>query len=99
MYTYLGSDLPDTVESGFSQNNVFEANLIEGGPQSIKIKEADGTKIVGNTFIDATRIEWNMSTANVVTSNVGLDEVVEVTLTDSCFDETDVVSLSEVGCS
>ncbi|CAN0426203.1 unnamed protein product, partial [Ectocarpus sp. 12 AP-2014] len=49
-YSYLGSDEPDVLSSGRSQNNVFSQNSFSGAEETIKIKEADGTQFLDNTF-------------------------------------------------
>lgn len=94
LYTYLGSDGPDVVDTGRPQNNVFDSNTILGGPQAIKLKEADGTKITNNYFEEPTKIEFNLTTGTYFTGNTGLEDA-EVKATDSCFAESDVEELSE----
>lgn len=94
LYTYLGSDGPDVVDTGRPHNNVFEANTILGGPQAIKLKEADGTKIIKNFFEDPGKIEFNLTTETYFTGNMGLEDV-EIKATDACFAESDVKELSD----
>lgn len=94
LYTYLGSDGPDVVDIGRPQNNMFESNTIIGGPQAIKLKEADGTKIINNVFEEPEKIEFNLTTDTYFTGNMGLDDV-EIKVTDSCFTESDVEELSD----
>lgn len=94
LYTYLGSDGPDVADTGRPQNNVFDSNTIIGGPQAIKLKEADGTVITNNVFEGPEKIEFNLTTENTFTGNFGL-EGVEAKATDSCFAESDVEELSD----
>lgn len=86
LYTYEGSDDPDVVDSGRAQNNIFDGNTVVGGPQSIKMKESDGTQIINNEFVDAVLVEWDDTTDNLVADNTGLDDV-ELDLSDACFAE------------
>eukprot|EP00904_Undaria_pinnatifida_P009109 jgi/Undpi1/5328/HiC_scaffold_2.g00609.m1 len=72
-YSYLGSDAPDVVESGRSQDNEFHDNHIIGGVESIKLMDADGTKFIDNTFEDATTIRFNDATKTVMVGNIGLN--------------------------
>lgn len=74
------------MDTGRSQNNIFDGNTIVGGEQSIKIKEADGTQIINNEFVDAKVAEWTDSEENLVEYNTGLDDV-KVKVTDACFAE------------
>lgn len=70
---------------------MFHKNIIEGGPQAIKIKEAVGTRIVNNIFVGSLLLEWINATTNVVKENYGL--IVTPTVAkvrgDTCFIETD----------
>lgn len=86
--------------TGYSQDNVFDANTIIGGPQAIKLKESDGTHIINNVFEDPGTIEFNHTTNNVVMGNVGLDgDDVEVKVIEpACFEETDEEALAEYEC-
>eukprot|EP00752_Nemacystus_decipiens_P007150 g6403.t1 len=72
-YSYLGSDLPETVPSGRSQNNVFSQNTFVAGQESIKIKEADGTQFLDNVFEDATVVRFDNATLNLMQGNTGID--------------------------
>lgn len=88
-YSYLGSDLPETVESGRSQNNVFSQNTLVGAEESVKIKEADGTQFLDNHFEDASVLRFENATMNLVQGNTGLDLEGGVELNvanDACFD-------------
>ncbi|CAN0436875.1 unnamed protein product, partial [Scytosiphon promiscuus] len=73
-YAYLGSDAPDVVESGRSQDNVFEENIIIGGTETLKIMDADGTQFVGNVFEDAATIRFDDATRTVMSGNIGLND-------------------------
>eukprot|EP00904_Undaria_pinnatifida_P005807 jgi/Undpi1/2356/HiC_scaffold_13.g05739.m1 len=86
-YSYLGSDLPDTVESGRSQDNIFQENTIIGGLESIKIKEADGTQFIDNTFEDVTTIRFDDAEGTVVSGNTGLDDAELKVNNGACFSE------------
>lgn len=95
----MGSDGPDVQDTGRSQDNIFDSNIIIGGPQAIKLKESDGSVITNNVFSDPGTIEFNDTTGNVVTGNIGLDEATEVMLIEpACFEETDEESLAEYDC-
>nr|BDX99461.1 mannuronan C5-epimerase [Cladosiphon okamuranus] len=85
-YSYLGSDLPETVDSGRSQNNVFSQNTIVGGQESIKIKEADGTQFLDNVFEDALVVRFDNATVNLMQGNAGLEEAQLIVTNGACFD-------------
>ncbi|CAN0455068.1 unnamed protein product, partial [Hapterophycus canaliculatus] len=78
-YSYLGSDLPETVSSGRSQNNVFSQNTFRGAGETIKIKEADGTQFVDNDFEEGDDasvlpvVRFDDATENLMQGNTGLD--------------------------
>ncbi|CAN0159350.1 unnamed protein product [Scytosiphon promiscuus] len=76
-YSYLGSDLPETVESGRSQNNVFSENTFRGAGETIKIKEADGTQFIDNVFEAEESVvpvvRFDDATMNLMVGNTGLD--------------------------
>ena len=63
------------VDSGRSQDNIFQDNTIIGGLESIKIKEADGTQFIDNKFEDATTIRFDDATGTIMSGNTGLDDV------------------------
>lgn len=73
-FSYLGSDAPEVGDSGRSQDNVFRENTIVGGLESIKIKEADGTQFIGNTFKDASTIRFVDAKKTLMSGNTGLDD-------------------------
>lgn len=76
-YSYLGSDAPETVSSGRSQNNIFSQNTFRGAGETIKIKEADGTQFLDNTFDveegEIPVVRFDNATMNVMQGNEGLD--------------------------
>lgn len=82
-YSYLGSDLPETVPSGRSQNNVFSQNVFRGARETIKIKEADGTQFLDNVFeasadanassVSIPVVRFDNATMNLMQGNAGLD--------------------------
>ena len=86
-FTYFGSDAPDVVDSGRSQGNIFQNNTISGGLESVKIKEADGTQFINNTFDRARMIRFDDSTETLMSGNTGLDDAVVKVDNDACFDE------------
>lgn len=61
------------MESGRSQDNIFQENTIIGGLESIKLMDADGTQFIGNTFKDATTIRFNDATKTLMSGNIGLN--------------------------
>ena len=85
-YSYLGTDLPETVPSGRSQNNVFSQNTFVAGQESIKIKEADGTQFLDNTFEDAAVVRFDNATMNLMQGNTGLEEAELKVDNGACFD-------------
>ena len=87
-YTYLGSDEPDTVDSGRSQDNIFKGNTIVGGLESIKIKEADGTQFIDNTFEDVTTIRFDDAEGTIMSGNTGLDDATLKATNGACFDDS-----------
>ncbi|CAM9491122.1 unnamed protein product, partial [Laminaria digitata] len=88
VYTYEGSDDPWVADSGRSQDNIFSDNTIIGGPESIKLGEADGTEFIDNTFEDPEKIRFQDSTRTVMSGNTGLGDV-ELRITDgACFDDS-----------
>ena len=72
-YSYLGSDAPDVVESGRSQDSCFQENTIIGGIETLKIMDADGTQFVGDSFEDAVTIRFDDATRTVMSGNTGLN--------------------------
>ncbi|CAN0067101.1 unnamed protein product [Ectocarpus sp. 6 AP-2014] len=99
IYTYQGSDPAEVQPTGRSQDNIFDSNTVVGGPQAIKLKESDGTRITNNVFYEPGLVEFSNTTENVVTGNVGLEDATEVELVEpACFAETDEASLAEYSC-
>ncbi|CAM9179603.1 unnamed protein product [Pylaiella littoralis] len=94
LYTYEGSDAPDVQPTGYSQNNVWKANSITGGPQPMKFKESDGNQLIDNVFTNPGIMEFASTTDNVVTGNIGFDEATEIKVSAPvCFISTDEASL------
>ena len=75
------------VDSGRSQDNIFKENTFVGGDESLKIKEADGTQFIDNTFEDATTIRFDDATEILMSGNTGLDDVEVKVANGACFDE------------
>lgn len=73
-FSYLGADAPEVGNSGRSQDNIFKENTIVGGLESIKIKEADGTQFLDNTFKDASTIRFVDAKKTLMSGNIGLDD-------------------------
>lgn len=97
LYTYQGSDEPDVYDTGYSQNNTFDGNIINGGPQAIKMKQSDGNIIINNKFSNPGSIEWSDSTGNVVFGNTGLDGATKTRMVHpACFGSTDEVVLPDM---
>lgn len=71
-YSYLGSDEPDVVLSGRSQDNIFRDNTLIGGKESLKIMTADRTQFFDNTFEDALTIRFDNATKTTMSGNTGL---------------------------
>lgn len=88
VYTYEGSDSPTVVDSGRLKNNIVRGNtIIGGGKESIKLKAADGTQIIDNTFQDPTsKNRFQDSIGTVISGNTGLDGVGLRVTFGSCFD-------------
>lgn len=86
-FTYEGSDEPDVVDSGRSQDNVFRNNEVSGGDESIKLKESDGTVFQDNDFSDTDTIRFDDATEVLMVGNSGLDDVELKVANDACFDE------------
>lgn len=86
VFSYLGSDAPDVVSSGRSQNNIFTENTLIGSEESLKIKEADGTQFVDNIFESADTLRFDDATGNVMQGNTGLDSVTLKVAYGACFD-------------
>ncbi|CAM9879543.1 unnamed protein product, partial [Sphacelaria rigidula] len=84
-YTYEGSDLPEVMDTGRNQRNVFVNNIVRGGPQSIKFGKSDHTWVITNTFEDAKIIQFEDCTETWVTNNSGLDDVEVKVQEGSCF--------------
>ena len=75
------------VDSGRSQDNIFQENTISGGLESIKLKEADGTQFIDNTFENVTTIRFDDVTETLMSGNTGLDDVELKVANGACFDE------------
>lgn len=86
LYTYEGSDAPDVVDSGRSQNNQFVENEVSGGQETIKLKESDGTVFQDNDFSDATTIRFDDATEVLMVGNKGLDDAELKVANGGCFD-------------
>ena len=86
-YSYLGSDAPDVVESGRSQNDLFQDNKIVGSLETLKIMDADGTQFIGNSFEHARTIRFNDATRTVMSGNTGLQDTELKVNNGSSFDE------------
>ena len=76
------------MESGRSQDNIFQKNTIIGGLESIKIKEADGTQFIDNIFEDVTTIRFDDATETIMSGNTGLDDVTLKATNGACFDDS-----------
>ena len=87
VYTYEGSDDPWVVDSGRMQDNVVSDNTIIGGPESIKLGAADGTRFIDNTFEDPTKIRFQDSSETLMSGNTGLDNVKLRIVDGACFDD------------
>ena len=57
-----------------------------GGAESLKIKEADGTRFIKNTFVNATTIRFDNATETLMSGNTGLDDVELKVINGACFD-------------
>lgn len=85
--TYLGADKPIVAKSGRHQDNVFKENKFSGKGESVKLKETDGTQLLGNRFQKADKIRFYDSKDIMLKDNTGLGKV-EVKVThSSCFDK------------
>lgn len=85
-FTYLGSDAPDVVASGRSQDNKFISNFVRGGLETIKLKESDGTTFQDNEFVDAITIRFDNATEMRILGNKGLDDAELKVVNGACFD-------------
>ena len=75
------------VDSGRLQDNIVRDNtIIGGGKESIKLKAADGTQIIDNTFVDPANFRFQDSLGTVVSGNTGLDDIKVRVTYGSCFD-------------
>lgn len=74
VYTYEGSDEPYTVDSGRCQDNKFHENIIQGGSETVKLQDSDGTEFVENEFADVSTIRLDYATYVLMTGNTGLEE-------------------------
>ena len=86
-YSYLGSDAPHVVESGRSQDNLFQENTIVGSLETLKIMDADGTQFVGNSFEDAVTIRFDDAARTVMSGNTGLNNTKLKVNNGATFDE------------
>eukprot|EP00904_Undaria_pinnatifida_P009115 jgi/Undpi1/5333/HiC_scaffold_2.g00614.m1 len=86
-YSYLGSDAPHVVESGRSQDNLFQENTIVGSLETLKIMDADGTQFVGNLFEDAVTIRFDDAARTVMSGNTGLNNTKLKVNNGATFDE------------
>lgn len=96
-YSYLGSDAPDVVMSGRSQDNVFRDNTIIGGKESLKIMTADGTQFIDNTFLDALTIRFDNATKTTMSGNTGLTDVKLKVANGASFDEKSDYGFEPIG--
>ena len=87
VFSYLGSDGPDVVDSGRSQANIFQDNTFIGGLESLKIKEADGTQFIDNKFEDVKTIRFDDATETLMSGNSGLGDIELKVRNSACFDE------------
>ena len=86
MYAYLGSDEPDTVDSGRTNNNEFIGNTISGGAETIKLQESDDIIFTDNAFTDPDTIRFDDSTMMLMTGNTGLEDAQLKIQNGACFD-------------
>lgn len=86
LYTYEGTDAPDVVNSGYSQDNIFQGNTIIDSAEAMKFKESDGNQIINNLFVDATSIQFANSSQSYVYNNTGLEDA-ELSVDNACFAE------------
>lgn len=84
-YTYLGSDSPDVVDSGRSNNNKYIDNVISGGLETIKLKESDKMIFEDNEFTDAVTIRFDDATGIIMIGNTGLDGATLKVAHGACF--------------
>lgn len=87
VFSYLGSDGPDVVDSGRPKDNIFQDNTFKGGLESIKIKEADGTQFIDNKFEDAEVLRFDDATDTLMEGNSGLSDMELKVRNSACFDE------------
>eukprot|EP00904_Undaria_pinnatifida_P005796 jgi/Undpi1/2346/HiC_scaffold_13.g05729.m1 len=88
VYTYEGSDSPFVVDSGRVKDNIVMDNMIiGGGKESVKLKAANGTQLIDNTFDDPTKIRFDNSYETLISGNTGLDNVKLRVTYGSCFAE------------
>lgn len=87
IYTYEGSDEPNTVDSGRCQDNEFSTNIIQGGSETIKLQDSDGTELKDNEFADVSKIRLDDATGVLMTGNTGLDGDYDLVVENGgCFD-------------
>ncbi|CAM9431716.1 unnamed protein product, partial [Laminaria digitata] len=87
VYTYDGEDKPWVVASGRPQDNTFSDNTITGGDESIKLRVADGTEFIGNTFETVTTLRFDDTAETVMSGNTGLNGVELKIDNGACFAE------------
>eukprot|EP00752_Nemacystus_decipiens_P017747 g15914.t1 len=68
IYTYEGSDAPDTDSDGKPKNNKFEGNTVSGGKIGVHLEAAVDNEFDGNTF-DVEVFEFEDSTGTIWTGN------------------------------
>ena len=70
------------------KNNIVMDNMIiGGGKESVKLKAANGTQLIDNTFDDPTKIRFDNSYETLISGNTGLDDVKLRVTYGSCFAE------------
>lgn len=95
LYTFEGSS------GGRPQDNIYDSNIINGGPQAIAFRKTDGSQLINNSFDNPGLVEYANSSGNIVRGNTGLESWIEfvhsglvVNLVDPiCFNETDEFAL------
>lgn len=96
-YSYLGSDAPDVVMSGRSQDNIFRDNTLIGGKESLKITTADGTQFIDNAFHEALTIRFDNATKTTMSGNTGLTGVKLKVANGASFDEKSDYGFEPIG--
>ncbi|CAM9147288.1 unnamed protein product, partial [Laminaria digitata] len=96
-YSYLGSDAPDVVLSGRSQDNIFRDNTLIGGKETLKIMTADGTQFLDNTFEQALTIRFDNATKTTMSGNTGLTNAKLKVANGASFDERSDYGFEPIG--